>query len=307
MFVSATFRLPDGTHTTLGPGAIIGRMRQAALRFDDPRISEAHALVSLRGAELRLLALRGKLSVDGKPKNQVRLTPGARLVLGGYLALVVTDVVVPAETPTIVVTRGDVRAAAPLEGVLAIHARPGEALGLSPGFDPAALVTVWPADEGVRVRVNDAAHADDYALAPDDALTLGALTVRFELAARAAQSAVATIETGRFEVALTFVIHYDTVHIRTAEGTTVVIDGLGARLLSELALLRTPVAWSELAKALWDDEDDHAILRQRWDQATSRLRKKLQDGKIRTDLVRANRSGLVELFLGEHDRVEDLS
>ena len=76
MRVAAEVRLPDGSARELRPGDIIGRMRGAALCLDDPRISEAHALVSLRGSTLRLLALRGRMSVDGKPRSDAVLEPG---------------------------------------------------------------------------------------------------------------------------------------------------------------------------------------------------------------------------------------
>ena len=42
-------RLPDGRTAVLGHGDLIGRLESAALPLADPRISEAHAMVSLRG------------------------------------------------------------------------------------------------------------------------------------------------------------------------------------------------------------------------------------------------------------------
>ena len=42
-------------------------MWSAALHLDDPRVSEAHAMVSIRGSELKLLALRGRFQIDGLP------------------------------------------------------------------------------------------------------------------------------------------------------------------------------------------------------------------------------------------------
>jgi hypothetical protein len=60
-----------------------------------------------------------------------------------------------------------------------------------------------------------------------------------------------------------------------------------------------------MAGLLWDDESDEPVLRARWDQATSRIRKKLRAGRIRSDLLRSTGAGLVELWLGPEDRVED--
>jgi pSer/pThr/pTyr-binding forkhead associated (FHA) protein len=60
-------RLSDGRVVDLGPGDIIGRLETATLRINEPQLSEAHALVSLRGEQLVLLALRGVVSVGGRP------------------------------------------------------------------------------------------------------------------------------------------------------------------------------------------------------------------------------------------------
>ena len=56
-------RLTDGQRRDLGSGDIIGRMPTAALVLDDARVSEAHALITLRAGELRLLPLRGRCAV----------------------------------------------------------------------------------------------------------------------------------------------------------------------------------------------------------------------------------------------------
>ena len=52
MRASVRLRLPDGTIETLYAGDLIGRTWAAALRLDDPDVSEAHAMVSLRGERL---------------------------------------------------------------------------------------------------------------------------------------------------------------------------------------------------------------------------------------------------------------
>ena len=74
---------------------MIGRVWSAALVLDDPRISEAHALVSLRNRSLRLMALRGALTVDGRDVDSVTLAPGLRVELADGVSLTVEAVELP--------------------------------------------------------------------------------------------------------------------------------------------------------------------------------------------------------------------
>lgn len=85
-----------GAVATLVPGDLIGRMWSAALFLDDPRVSEAHAMVSLRGDRLELLSLRGALTCDGMPATRVRLANGRRIGLVERLYLDVESVTCPA-------------------------------------------------------------------------------------------------------------------------------------------------------------------------------------------------------------------
>ena len=81
------FSLPGGGEVVAVPGAIVGRLTGAAVRLADLAVSEAHAMVSLRGGELRLLALRGTLRVGGELRDelvlgldqQIELAPGVLL------------------------------------------------------------------------------------------------------------------------------------------------------------------------------------------------------------------------------------
>ena len=93
--VAVTFQLPDRRRVTLRPGDMIGRMDRAALVLNDPRVSEAHALVSLRRGELFLLSLRRMLGVRGKPMSEVRLERGTEIDLAADLTLRVVDVAAP--------------------------------------------------------------------------------------------------------------------------------------------------------------------------------------------------------------------
>lgn len=95
MQASVRIRLPDGTTETLYAGDLIGRTWAAALRIDDPDVSEAHAMVSLRGERLWLLALRRRFAVAGKVVEAVPLVEGARVRLAPGIELVVGQVSLP--------------------------------------------------------------------------------------------------------------------------------------------------------------------------------------------------------------------
>ncbi len=78
-----TLKIGHQTYT-LSEGAIIGRARFATVRLLDPRVSEAHALLSVRDGGWWLLALRGQLEDPaGLPlPSALRLELGSRLRLG---------------------------------------------------------------------------------------------------------------------------------------------------------------------------------------------------------------------------------
>lgn len=101
------FRLPDQTTVEVGEGALIGRAATAQLRLDAPGVSEAHAFVSHRGGELRLLALRGKVLVNDVPVAEATLRPRLRVTLCAGVDLVVEEVEVSPDPADLRATAGD--------------------------------------------------------------------------------------------------------------------------------------------------------------------------------------------------------
>jgi hypothetical protein len=91
MLVTSALVEVNGTQARLRPGAVLGRT-SLLLPLQDPRISEAHALVSIREQGLSLLALRGTLAVGGKTREQVVLTAGSVIVLAPGFELRVLQV-----------------------------------------------------------------------------------------------------------------------------------------------------------------------------------------------------------------------
>lgn len=295
---TVVLRLPDGAMVTLGHGDLIGRLESAALHLDDPRVSEAHAMVSLRGASIKLLALRGRIAVDGYPLRDVELTAGLVVQLAPDFSLVVERVVLPEEVLGISVD------GAPVRVVTSVCSVVGD--GLKVGYLPEALAWVWPAGNTFVLRPRDG---------EDDVLTLGG---RVEVGG--VRLSVCAIDMGRgrsfattdhgldpdVPVPLELVAHYTSVHIRRVGARTLVIAGLAARILSELIAAGVPMPWAALAGEIWPGVPEQD-LRARWDVTVSRLRKKLVVAGLRQDLVRSDRHGNLELCLGPGDVARDES
>ena len=104
---------------------------------------------------------------------------------------------------------------------------------------------------------------------------------------------------------LTIVASYDTVHVRREGLPVLALDGISARIVSELVALAGPASWELLAREIWRHEDDRTQLRRKWDVNLARLRRKLRAVGIRTDLLRAGGTGQIELLLYEGDTVDD--
>ena len=67
------FRLADGTTAQVSPGGLIGRASSAELKIANPEVSEAHALISLRGHQLHMLSLRRWIILDGERCSVIAL------------------------------------------------------------------------------------------------------------------------------------------------------------------------------------------------------------------------------------------
>lgn len=291
------FKLPDDRRVELYPGDFIGRSERAALCLLEPHISEAHAMISLRSGQLKLLALRGRFSVDGKSAAQATLREGQRIVLASRTALRVEEVWLPSEILAIVIDDLPPQIVA---SVCSLELCPEPRLVV--GFQPEARAIFWTSGERLFVRIGDEPARE---LGQDDTLVidghpLRALRTRLELASRAP-----TQESTEVGTPLHLILNFDTVHI-IAGPHRVTLDGISARIVSELAAVRAPIAWQEVARQIWGREEiAEAVLRDRWDSSLARLRRKLAEARLRKDLVHATRVGHIELVLGPGDTLED--
>lgn len=296
--VSVHLALPDGTQAHLNPGDVIGRMASAALRVDDPRVSEAHALVSLRGERLVLLALRGALLRNGKPQSAIELVAGSEIVLASGLSLRVLAVQLPATALAIEgVEHGPVVLTASVYSLV----KNGEKTSCIPGFSEDRVLSIWSTGEGWRMQRRG---APAQALDEDQSLIPGVRSAAIQLARASAQ---ATQAAGQVGVPLRIVARFDTVQIDRQGWPTCHIGGRPARILSELVSIGAPVSWEAAAREIWVDNADRDQLRTRWDRNLSSLRSKLRAAQIRTDLVRSCGSGNIELLLHQSDQALDES
>lgn len=287
---SVRVRLPDGRRVDLMPEDIIGRMARADLRLNDPRVSEAHAMVSLRGRQLRLLALAGEIACDREPGRRVVLVPGARIALAPGLVLEIEEVNLPETWLTLQLPRQDPEPL--LHSVYSVVDGPPRRL--VPGHDPQALAWIWRSGEAWFTRTPD---AEPLALHPGPVEIAGQLG---ELAVEAAEGVASTVFGST--APRRFVLRYDTVDIEQSGRVRGTISGLPARLFCELAQMSGPVEWRMLADLVWDDPDRDYV-RKRFDRTIEKLRDRLTLLGIERDLVRSTGTAMWQVMLREGDEI----
>lgn len=279
------------------PGDLIGRSPVAALCLADPRVSEVHAYVSLRGADLVLFGLRGRLGLDGEVVTELRLAPGQRLQLARDLFVTVDEVQIPHHTLAI---EGPSLARHLLHGTCSLLLDPLPSV--RPGVLREAVLCLYQHDGQWLARD---AHGQTSPVRPGTQWQLGAHPVVAVLAPTAAAATHPTRQAGQLDSPLLVRALYDSVHIEREGRVVLSLSGRIAQLVSELVAFGKPVPWETLAGEIWGS-DDPVQLRARLDITLNRLRKKLVAAGLRRDLVRPNGSGQIELFLGPDDQVEAL-
>lgn len=278
----------------VGHGDLIGRTPTAAVVVDDPRISEAHAIVSLRKGELHLLALRRLLVVGGKPTGEVRLTTGASITLADELDLTVGEVVEPAAVLAVALPSGE---PVVLPAVASLTTSPPRLHGK---LVPEARAVVWSTGDRWSARVGQTTHA----IEPGTELVVDNERFRFVLLELGRASATTTEGDALVVAPIRLVAFYDAIHIYQRGRKVHSISGTGARIVSELVACGGPTRWEVLAREVWPDEVDVQALRHRWDVALGRLRSRLRQANTR-ELVRTDGGGLLALALYPGDEVED--
>lgn len=285
-------RGPDGRLHELGHGDVVGRLVSAALFIDDPRVSEAHAMVSHRGEALVLLALRRPIALDGRQVSEIVLEEGQVVTLAPGVDLEVVAVDLP-DTVAAIVGDGLPRQVLPPVASLIVrpHAR------LVPRYEPVADAWLWSTSDGWHLRVADVTRA----LAAGERFQVGDRTFRLTHVPLEELAGQATEVDGGLSAPLRVVARFDTVNLHRDGRPALQLTGVSARIVSELAAVGGPLGWEALCAQLWRGEPDRQKLRHRLDVGLLRLRRTLREAGVRTDLVRAGGTGLIELALAEAD------
>lgn len=280
----------------LGHGDLIGRLWSAALCIDDARVSEAHALVSLRGGTLKLLALRGMFAVDEAPVKELDLEPGQTIRLATDLAIEVVEVILP-DAVLALSAPGLPRCVLP--AVASIQASPSPCI--YPRYKGDADAWIWSTGREWRLRVP---NRESQPLSAGDQFEVRGIVFRV-VSMSLTSSDVGPTRLGDIHGPMHLIAQFETVQIHRPDEPVFVLGGLPARVLSELVALGGPASWEVVAREVWPEVRDRASLRRRWDINLARLRSKLRDVRIRADLIRADGRGNVEITLHPNDRVED--
>ena len=290
-------KLPNGRSVRLSPGALIGRSSSAEVQFSDPGVSEAHAMVSLRGRQLKLLALRRWFEVEGRRCSELVLAPGQRIQLAPEVGLVVEAVAVAPRVLALAGAEPD-----PCELSASVHSvlEAGDGIRIESGFVPEALAHVSSTTDGWVLRQRDGETLD---LRPGTTCLVAGHTLSVVLVE--VNSGHTTTPTPTATRPLRIVARVDTVHLHPEGAAPVVLTGIAAQIVSELVLLGGgPVSWDVVAREIWI-QDDERLLRQNWDRNMRHLRSRLRSFGIRDDLVRPDGKGHTELFLLPGDEVVD--
>jgi hypothetical protein len=283
-----------GDTVRVPPGGIIGRLETAALRLNDPRMSEAHAMVSLRQGGLWLLALRGRLMNGGKRVKEIELVPGVSIAHGAWHALEVLDVRLPATVPGLE-SEGIERLVPPPVVSFTV----GTASFVA-GFVPDADAVLWT--HGGRFFL-ERGNGERQELLAGQYFSAAGRSWRVIDVPTSELAATRTGQGSRHWSPVRVLLRNGHVHIIT-RGTPTAIDGTPATILHALARRPGRHPWHTIARVAWPGEIDESRLRVLWDGALARLRKKLASADIRTNLVRMDGVGHVELFLGPDDSLE---
>lgn len=279
---TARVRLPDGRVVELHPGDLVGRLASAAACIQDPCVSEAHALVSLRQGSLVLLALRGVIEVGTAKVNEVALVAGLTVRLAAGVELVVQDVDLPVEVfalegvgarPVVLAAANAVLAGPPLSWVP------------EPRADAAALI--WASGDEWFLRLAEGAQRT---VTVGDTFEVGGRTLRLIHSPLRGSGTQSTDVAGRLYPPLRVEVDYETTRVTAPGDRVATFAGRLGRLVYELSQYEAPVDWKTLARAVWPDSIGEELkLQANFYKAIPAIKEALIEAGLRPDLVASHR------------------
>ena len=289
------FCLPSGEMVKATPGSILGRLSSASVRIDDPRVSEAHALVSLRGSELKLLTLRGSLRVESRRVADVVLAAGQQIQLARGVELSVVAVELPSSMTALQIVSQGKPFGELVELTRSVYSiLPQPEPRIEPRYVQSAPAHVWNTSDGWCIRL---AGSERVQLQGNATFSVAGFTVKVVEVPLPEAGITETVVSERSYPTLQIIDRDGTVHIHSQGQRSLVLNGKPAQIISELMSMEVLAPWYVVAGEIWPRTRDMKILRRNWDQCLNRLRKKLREGGIRDNLVNADGTGNIELFL----------
>jgi hypothetical protein len=276
----------------LGPGETIGRSHLAGMCIEDPRVSEAHALLSLRGDALMLLPLRGRFRVDQKVATEIILEAGMRVELAPDIEIECLEVIVPPILPGI-----EVPGLPPFVpvGTTSVWLDP---VRIARGYHGDANVVFWAVGTDWKATVGPTVHCVE----PGLEISFGDQSIRI-LETRLRESAL-TRTRQVLKGSVTWRPGIDAVRLQSVDRAPVTIGGVPGRILNTLLRVEPSMHWHAIAAHVWPgDASMEQSLRKRFDVGLLRLRDRLST-VIEDELITLNGHGMVTLQLRPHDVVE---
>lgn len=282
----------DGAQFRVVAGDLLGRSPRSAVPLQDPRVSEAHALVSLRGDGFVLLGLRGTVWTGVRWGAEVPLVEGRSVRLADGIEFLVRHVQLP---HAMLALQGFPDGLVVLNApVWSLFVAP---LRAHPGFDGTARAWVWSSD-GPWWR-----RSGEGEVVPLD------VGDRFEVGTHLLDVVGVAVNEGRVTQTATergqhppldIVIGEALTRIRMA-GRETTIGGRPHDILRHTALLtrhQDSVHWTEVAQCIWRvNPTPH-----NWYRNRTRLAAMLREAGLPHQLYQMHQ-GRVRLHLRPEDRL----
>lgn len=274
---------------TLVPGELIGRSDQAAICLDDPRISEAHAMVSLRGQGLKLLPLRGRFRVDGETVHEVLLSAGLCVELAPDLFMLCVEVILPNSVLSVVFS--NLPRIVP-SGTTTLYLTPRPRI--KHGYDPSGAAILWAV--GGRWRIHLAERGETLELESDLTMELGGERLELRQVPLLDTVYPSTRSTLEDPPKLERCGNGVKAWLDGPEERCVLITGIPGKICAALLDAGNSASVQEIIEVVWEgDLSTPSALRKRFDMGLSRLRERFTELGFEAAMIQLDGTGTLTL------------